>query len=457
MDKQDFVKTKEHKDKATPARGNTKQLLMHWLELGALSDENEKLKELLYDEVTQLPTLPLLLPEIERMLKEHRQIGLLYVDVVKESDIERIYGWKVFDQIMEYVSEILQQLKGKCFRQEDRILTLVKNGNSFALLLSPSREKQTLLIEDLAKLRRRIEDELQAALEQTMPSLCKRFNCHIGLTIIEEEPNMRTERVIFNALEKAEENAGLRELAEKTKQIEELRAIIHQENISTLFQPILEIESNRIIGYECFCRGPSGKLENPQTLFNLAIEGDLVWQLDRLCRKKAFQSTKNLKSNQLLFVNINPRSVGDPELRKTAESLLLLPHQLTPDRIVFEISERSMIADMDLFRLVLDYFKALTFLISIDDAGSGYYTGLEIIAKLKPDFVKIDIPLVRDINQDPIRQEIITTIVRFTSKVGARTAAEGIETVDELKTIRELGVDYAQGHLFSPLLTSIPS
>ncbi len=455
MDKTTLIRTK--KNKATESREKTKQLLMHWLELGSLSNENKKLKELLYDEVTQLPTLPLFLTEIERMLKENKHVGLLYIDIVKETDIERIYGWKVFDQIMKYVGEILEQLKGKYFRKEDRIIPLLKNGNSFILLLSPAREKETILIEDLAKLRRRIEVELRSALKKAMPSIYNRFNCQIGCTIIESEPNMRTERVIFNALEKAEENASLREFAEKTRQIEELRTIIHQEKITTLFQPILEIESKRIIGYEVFCRGPEGRLKDPQTLYNLAIEGDLVWQLDRLCRKKALLNAKNLKANQLLFINISPRAVGDPELRKTAESLLLLPHKLTPDRIVFEISERSMVVDTDLFRLVLNYFKALSFLISVDDAGSGYYTGLEIIAKLKPDFVKIDIPLLRDIDKDPVRQEIVNTIIRFASKVGARTVAEGIETAEELKLLKELGVDYVQGFFFSPLLDSIPS
>lgn len=435
--------------RAQEGREKTKQLLMHWLDLGALSNENEKLRELLHDEITKLPTVSLLLSEIQEMLSKHKQIGLLYIDVVEDSEIERIFGHKVFDQVMTQVGEILGQLKGTSFREDDKITTVMKNGNAFVLLLAPSRENQLLLLEDLIRVRKRIEEDLNASFQQTLPLLHEKLHCHIGCAFLEDAPNIKTERLVFSALEAAKDDVGRRELAEKTKQIEKLRLLLRKENIKVLFQPIVDLNSQAIIGFEALSRGPSD-FESPEKLFRLALESNLVWQLDRLCRQKTFLAARALEEGHLLFLNINSHSVGDPELRQIAESPLFLYGELTPERVVFEISERSMISDIDLFRLVLEYFRALGFQIAIDDAGSGYYSGLEIIAKMRPSYVKIDTPLVRHIDQDPIRQQLVATIVHFASQVGTATIAEGIETPEELATLREIGVSLGQGYLFSP-------
>lgn len=435
--------------RAQEGREKTKQLLMHWLDLGALSNENEKLRKLLYDEITKLPTVSFLLSEIQEMLSKHKQIGLLYVDVVKDSEIERIFGHKVFDQVMTQVGEILGQLKGTSFREDDKITTVMKNGNAFVLLLAPSRENRPLLLEDLIRVRKRIEEDLHASFQQTLPFLHKKLHCHIGCAFLEDAPNIKTERLVFSALEAAKDDVARRELAEKTKQIEKLRLLIRKENIKVLFQPIVDLNSQVIIGFEALSRGPSD-FESPEKLFRLALESNLVWQLDRLCRQKTFLAARALEEGHLLFLNINSHSVGDPELRQIAESPLFLYGELAPERVVFEISERSMVSDIDLFRLILEYFRALGFQIAIDDAGSGYYLGLKIIAKMKPNYVKIDTPLIRHIDQDPICQQLVATIVQFASQVGAATIAEGIETPEELATLREIGVSLGQGYLFSP-------
>jgi EAL domain-containing protein (putative c-di-GMP-specific phosphodiesterase class I) len=109
-----------------------------------------------------------------------------------------------------------------------------------------------------------------------------------------------------------------------------------------------------------------------------------------------------------------------------------------------------MVSDVDLFKLVLEYFRALGFKIAVDNAGSGFLSGLEIIAKIKPDFVKIDRPLIRQIDQDPIRQQLVATIVNFASQVKATTIGEGVETPAEAETLRAVGVSFGQGYFFSP-------
>lgn len=442
---------KETETKAQSSRESTKRLLMHWLDLGILSKENQKLKEVLYDEITKLPTISLLLDKIKSLLQANKQIGLLYVDVARDSKIEQVFGWRVFDEIMHYVGKSLEELQGTSLRKGDTLSAVVKSGNGFVVLLSPPRNKSGVDLEDLMEVRKRLNKDLCQTLKQFVePTLSKKFRCNIGCAIIEEEPQIRVERLVFNALEAAKENAQSRELEEKEKQIEELRQIIHRGEISTLFQPIVDLTSSKIIAYEALSRGPQGELESPLKLFKLAHEGDLVWRLDRLCRNKALVNAKGVKQYaDLLTINIDPHAVGDPEFKETSQSAFLTHCGLPPERIVFEISERSMVADIDLFRLVLNYFRALGFLLAIDDGGSGYYTGLELIAKIKPNFVKIDLPLIRGVDKDAIKQDLIATVSKFASKVGAFTIAEGIETQAELETLIKLGIRFAQGFFFA--------
>jgi EAL domain-containing protein (putative c-di-GMP-specific phosphodiesterase class I)/GGDEF domain-containing protein len=439
-------------NKAQASREHTKRLLMHWLDLGALSDENQKLKEALYDDVTKLPTISLLLGKMKSLLQKNKQVGLLYVDVVRDSKIEKVFGWRVFDEIMYYVAKSLNELRGKELRKGDSVSAVVKNGNAFVLLLSPPRTKSEISDEDLFNVKKRIEKDLRETLKQFVdPALSKRFRCNIGCAIVEEEPQIKTERLVFNALETARENAELQKSEKKRQELELLREIIDKEEISTLFQPIIDLFSGKIIGYEALSRGPQGALENPVKLFKLAAEADLVWKLDRLCRNKALLNAKGIKKHaDLLTINVDPRAVGDPEFRNIAESVFLTQSGLPVDRIVFEVSERAMVADMDLFQLALSYFRALGFLLAIDNTGTGYYTGLELIAKLKPNFVKIDPHLIHEIDKNEIKQELIVTISRFAATVSAIVTAEGIETQAELDTVRNLGIQAGQGFLFAP-------
>ncbi|MBU3981246.1 MAG: GGDEF domain-containing protein, partial [Proteobacteria bacterium] len=115
--------------------------LKSWIELNKLVKEKKNLEELLYDRVTGLPTIPLLLKDIEEILQNNNQVGLLCVDVVKYSRIEEIYGFKIFDKVMAMVADILNSLVGGALRGADIISQLMISGNTFAILLSPPRKQ----------------------------------------------------------------------------------------------------------------------------------------------------------------------------------------------------------------------------------------------------------------------------------------------------------------------------
>jgi EAL domain-containing protein (putative c-di-GMP-specific phosphodiesterase class I) len=106
------------------------------------------------------------------------------------------------------------------------------------------------------------------------------------------------------------------------------------------------------------------------------------------------------------------------------------------------------VRDFPSFRRMLDKYRALGFRLAMDDVGSGY-AGLQAIAEIGPDFLKVDMALVRDLHRHPIKRELINTIRRFTDKTGSTLVAEGVECTEELESLAEVGVRCAQGYLFA--------
>jgi EAL domain-containing protein (putative c-di-GMP-specific phosphodiesterase class I) len=97
---------------------------------------------------------------------------------------------------------------------------------------------------------------------------------------------------------------------------------------------------------------------------------------------------------------------------------------------------------------MLNHFQFHGFRLAVDDVGSGY-SGLKSIAELRPDFIKIDMALIRDIHLHPIKQDLTATIARFSTSSGTTLIAEGVEVVEELRCLQRIGVRYAQGYLFA--------
>ncbi|MBI4743687.1 MAG: EAL domain-containing protein [Actinobacteria bacterium] len=255
--------------------------------------------------------------------------------------------------------------------------------------------------------------------------------------------------MIFNSIEEAQKSIHQIKTKEKELMTEQLKEILENEKINTLLQPIINLSNNNIIGYEAFNYGPEGNLKSPRKLFWLAKESDLTCRLDKICREKAVKKAIENKSNGLLFININLDAIGSPVFKEFLDSSSFISNKIPHDKIVFEVSEQSAVTNTDLFKMTFNYLKSMGFKTAIDDAGSGYYTNLQMINKIKPDFVKIDIPLIRDIDKDIIKQELVSTIVRLSSRSDIKTIAEGIETSVELNTLRDLNVQYGQGYFIA--------
>ena len=433
------------------------RLLESWLEFNDLVDEHPEVRRMLFDPVTGLPTTPLLLPRIESLLEDHGEISFLALSIVKYSKIEEIYGWAVFDEVLREAAGALDRITGSELRDCDIVAELMVSGNTFVVLLSPPRTTECMVLENLVALARKVEgrirDELALALD---PSIFPKFGCYVGCSTAKRDENMRIERLVHAALEAALIDADSREDCDADCRSKRLAQIIEQEAVHTLVHPILRLADGEIIGYEALSRGPAAdEFEWPEKLFRVAYDADLVLQLERLCRKRAFEVAKTLPEGRLLFINMEPDAVADPELREMMLSTVLSDMGVDPATIVLEITERSAITDFGNFRQMLEYLRVPGFGVAVDDAGSGY-ASLQCLAEVRPEWLKIDMSLIAGIDQDDIRRSLVASMVAFADRVGVKLIAEGIERAEQLAVLKELGVEYGQGFFFSEPVEPFP-
>ncbi|MBI4743405.1 MAG: EAL domain-containing protein [Actinobacteria bacterium] len=425
------------------------ELIQTWLGIDETIKEEEKLNTLLYDKATGLPTLPLFMKRIKQILSEHNRLGILCVNVVKYTEIEELYGWKVFDKIMREIAKVLTEMTGLVMREDDIVSLLMVSGNAFVIVLSPSRLRE-LTQNDVSKVKTRLIKYLDSKFrDQFFASLRHNFSCYVGASLIKANKDIRIERLVYNGLEEAFEDSNYYRSKDVEIRSFRLKDIIKNEDIHIVFQPVVDLLTHKVFAYEALSRGPAyTEFENPSKMFKVAYEAGLVLDLERLCRKKIFQSINDLKDDYLLFVNIEPESVADSRWRQITSSGLLVDIGISPERIVLEITERCAIADFASFRSALKYFRSLGFKVSVDDAGAGYGS-LEAIAEIKPDFIKMDMSLIRGVHQDQIRQQLVKIFVLLAENTGIELVVEGIETSEELRTLVDLGVKSGQGYFFA--------
>jgi EAL domain-containing protein (putative c-di-GMP-specific phosphodiesterase class I) len=245
----------------------------------------------------------------------------------------------------------------------------------------------------------------------------------------------------------AELQARVRRQAEDTSFRVEIAQLVEAGDIRTMFQGIVDATTERTLGYEALSRGPDGhRWERPDLLLEAAHRAGLSslvqWEMLRLARIRAAERLTS--TEHLLFVNA-------PDTRFWPEAVLAGDKGGSGwpwDRMVSEVSERSPIANLPAVWESRDRGRGLGIRFALDDVGAGY-AGLAALALLAPDFVKVDMALVRDCHRDPAKQAVIAALVLYAQRVGAVVIAEGVETPEESRVVCDLGVDLLQGFLFA--------
>ncbi|MGH7665196.1 MAG: EAL domain-containing protein [Gemmatimonadaceae bacterium] len=395
-------------------------------------------EQMLYDFLTGLPTLPVMIERSRALIKDRGELVVMYFNFVRYSKIEEIYGWEKLDAVLETTATVIREFLDSSPQTASRVLLSFTNDDDFIFFHVPPPGVEATtdaeLTELVGELQERVATRIEAEHGDDVAAL---FDIYVGRAHVYYNPKIRLERLIYRGIREAANAAKSVEERERARKVSDLRSSIRDRLVYVDYHPIVEAETRRIFGYEALARGVLRSLRSPEVMFEVAAEADMIWELSRLCRGRAIEAmTARLGPGELLFLNIDPHDFADPDFNE--DSLV------AADRVVIEITERTAIKDYPKFRERLQAFRERGFRFAVDDAGSGY-AGLGSIANLEPDFIKLDFSLINCIDTNFIKQNLVETMVRFANDHGATVIAEGVERAEEFETVKGLGVHLVQG------------
>ncbi len=228
----------------------------------------------------------------------------------------------------------------------------------------------------------------------------------------------------------------------------EFYQLIEKEQLTYHFQPILSAKNGEIIAYEALMRSQLATLKNPEMILKIAREENKLEDVERICIFKSTETFDQLRKNKLvkedalLFINsIASVSLNDEDRTRFHHYFSHIQSQ-----IVVEVTEEENMSEEALIRK--RETEGFSGMFALDDYGSGYNTEINLL-NLNPKYIKIDLTIVRDIDKDFDKQQLVSNIVEYAHQREAYIIAEGIETKEELLKVLELGVDYLQGYYLS--------
>jgi EAL domain-containing protein (putative c-di-GMP-specific phosphodiesterase class I) len=376
-------------------------------------------------------------------------LALLLVEVEPLERIERRFGGEAYRTCMDGLMALVGELAQETAPGVDLLVTEERSRGAIACFIFAPRSDNEFYGPTLQELAARICRELRGRGRRAVyPYLKSPLELPIGVAVALYNPTVKPERQILQAVDEARSDAQLETGLRDRQYRRELLDVILAGSLQTRYEAIVDINTAQVLGYEALSRGPEGTdLTNPRELFGRAEDSGLLYELDCLCRRRALEKAHRLPSGRSLFLNCLPTAIGDPNLRDEGLRKLLENFNLQPRDLVLEISESESIENFGVFREVANSCRELGIRIAIDDAGTGY-ASLEAIMEISPDFIKTDMVLVRGIDQDRSRQEIVRAMGAIAESIGAEVVAEGIETEGEIHALRGLGVRFGQGFFF---------
>ena len=209
------------------------------------------------------------------------------------------------------------------------------------------------------------------------------------------------------------------------------------------FQPIVRAHDSSVFAYEALMRVTEPELPHPGAVLKAAERASRVHDVGRAVRQRVLVDAVEADEDWLLFVNLHPEDLLDPALYLPDS-----PFTAIASRVVLEVTERASLDHIPGMPGKMAELRALGFRIALDDLGAGY-AGLTSFTQLEPEFVKLDMALIRDVHHDTMKQKIVRSMVELCHDMGKQIVAEGIESSGEREALAALGCDLLQGFLFA--------
>lgn len=415
--------------------------------------ELEELSEAVRDEDKLLTRVDLralhaYISELGRQVNERECVGVVVVDASELTQWERQHGSAAFDSLMGHLATALRQMRGSALRIEDTVCLDADGGEAVYVFLSGPREDRPGPSVDFEQVVRRVRRScfehfegaewlLRNALDQVA----------IGSSLIIHNDSVDPRREIYRAIRKAKSDAQYNHNEVQRQRHRVVGHMIAQRKINTLYQPIVDMQTGGIVGYEALSRAAESDADRLGVhLFVAASKADLDGELDQTCRTLSIRRRPKLNGDVSLFVNSLPPTFYEP--MRDLEQLLDAweADGLRPDQLVFEITENITHTQLNRILPSVAKLRARGYRFAVDDVGTGE-SNLQLIADLEPDFIKMDISLVRGISSSSRKQALASYLLELAKRCDAELIAEGIEEQSDMDRLQSIGVRLGQGYL----------
>jgi len=295
-----------------------------------------KLKSALHDRTTRIPAYPMLFDELRTLLDQRRRLGVLHVEAANIDLVESLYGWQVFDRTMARLASVVKAMPGVELPAGCLLAVGDVPADRFVVFVPATSDGREPAPADLAAMAAAVKVRLDSALDaDPFATMAPRLIVRVGHAFLSEDPFYRFERRVHAAVEEARTLSERRERDRDRVWGAELRELIRDARIRTVWQPVIEIASGDVFGFEALARGPKDSLfEMPRAMFALSGRVGASGDLDRLCRAAAIREGAAVAGPRKLFVNVLPSTLADPEWRDGAVPELLAASGRKPEDVV---------------------------------------------------------------------------------------------------------------------------
>lgn len=406
-----------------------------------------------HDALTGLPNRLLLKDRLSHCIKRAQRSGgmsaVLFIDLDNFKVINDSLGHAVGDQVLLEVSQRFR----KVVRESDTVARL--GGDEFVVLMEEVVDE-----EDAIQLAERL---IRTMTRPVVLEGVELFSSpSIGIAVHPRDGDQAGELIknadiaMYRAKEQGRNqynlfNASMTAYAQRRLELErDLRHALTEKEFFLCYQPKVSVDTGKVVGMEALVRWRKGdEIISPLEFIPLAEKTGLISQLGQLVMDTALAQCADIlvAQNLVLSVNLSPRQFQEPGLVKTLESTLER-HGVMPKRLDVEVTETSLMDDVEDAILKLKCIHTMGVSISVDDFGTGY-SSLSYIKKLPVNTLKIDKSFVDGLGMDQGDESIIKTIIQLARNFDMTVVAEGVETKDQLDIITQLGCDVIQGYYYS--------
>ena len=397
--------------------------------------------------------------ELERSARHRHSFSLLAIDLDNFKLVNDGHGHMVGDQVLVHIAQVLR----KALRKGD-VLTRI-GGDEFTIILAETTTEQAEIVAE--SLREAVKKYDFSILSTNKTSV------HVGISVgVANYPNDADSinDLISGAdlaLYKAKDSGRnfvctLRSMDQSVEQSKKMHGLsdvlqkaLEDQRIVPYFQPIFDCKTGEIYSYEALARlqTEDGEIISAGVFIEAADKYGISLALDHIMLRKVAQFMAQKKQETgtvpLVFVNLTPQEIQHRGILQYAADLCV-EHDIEPQKIVFEVTEREAIGDMANMRKFLEQLREKGFAFALDDFGSGY-NSFHYLRELHFEYVKIDGAFITNILNSKVDHALVNTLNQLCQELGMKTLAEFVESEDVMNKLREIGIDYAQGfHLGLP-------